>query len=159
MASFVDKDSGLEFNFRLIAGEGGNPGEGQVTLLLAGPGFSLCTSQGDHADINFSPDDPPVSDPYGHDYVGNNPMSAIACGTSYGMAVEVDDCEAKIEFHGYVHSDYPLVTYMGMMTADITVRTGAEPEGKVIEAEIYTPKEKIKLKGIYSGDVDFNTCP
>ena len=86
-------------------------------------------------------------------------MNDIECGTAFDMAVAIDGCQADIEFHGYVHSDYPFVTYMGMMTTDIKIKTGTDPEDNEIEIKVYTPKEEIELEGNFSGYIEMDTCP
>jgi hypothetical protein len=155
-ASFVDKDSGEEYQFRLIASEWENPGVGQATFLLEGPSISMCTANGDQANIEF---EDPGGDYYGHHYPGNNPLNAINCGTAYVMAVSVNGCQADIEYHGYVHSDYPLVTYMGMMTTDVNLKIGGKSGNNSINIQVYTPKKVIKLKGKFSGYYEMDTCP
>ncbi|MFC2054630.1 hypothetical protein ACFLV7_10115 [Chloroflexota bacterium] len=158
MASFVDKDSGETYGFRLIAIEEDISGDAKVTLLLDGPSLKLCTANGTTADIYFDGVEQ-GSDPYDYDYPGNIPLAAIACGTAHYMAVSIDGCQADIEFHGYVHSDYPLVTYMGMVTTDVEVQFGGGPENKKVDIKIYTPNETIKLKGKIDGDAVMSTCP
>jgi len=153
MTSFEDKDSGDVYNFRLIASED----DGKVTMFLEGPSLTLCTARGSAASITFP--EGPIGDPYGSEYSGNYPLNDIQCGTAYAMAVFNDGCQADIEFHGYVHSDYPWVTYMGMMTTDVKIKTGTDPEDNEIEIKIYTPKEEIELEGTFLEYIEMDTCP
>lgn len=151
-ASFVDKYSGEEYQFRLIASESEEiPGNGQATFLLVGPSISMCTAKGTHAEIYFSS--------AGAEYPGNAPLEEVSCGTAHEMAVSIDGCQADIEYHGYVHSDYPLVTYMGMMTTDVNVKIGGNSGNNTINIQVYTPKEVIKLNGKFSGYFEMDTCP
>lgn len=154
-ASFEDED-GNTYQVRLIASEYDGSGGGQVTMLLDGGPVRFCSARGSDAEINF---DTVVDcdNPFECDFEGNQPLYDVSCGTAYEMAVDIDGCQAEIELHGYVHSDYPSVNYMGMMTSYVKVKT--EAQDQEIEIEIFTPKDEIKLKGEVSGNVYIDTCP
>lgn len=165
-ATFVDNASKADYSFHLVASEK----DGKVTFYLEGPTpMDLCSAHGPSAKIYFSdfPDEPPIDDPYEYFYLGNYPFAvvepddidAIQCGTAHNMEVSINGCQADIEFHGYIHSDYPLVTYMGMMTTDVSINIGSDPEDNKIDITVFTPKEKIKLSGNFSGDVEMENCP
>ena len=157
-ASFVDDDTGNVYDFLLIASEWDDSREGKVTMQLEGPAFTLCTSNGSSAYIDFENPDPGGEDIYENHYPGNSPLTDIQCGSAYGMAVEINQCEAEMQFHGYSHSDFPFITYMGMVTTDVKVEIGNESGDNEIEIEVYTPKDKIKLKGNFLGNVEMDTC-
>jgi hypothetical protein len=163
MATFVDNATKADYSFRLVASEE----DGKVTFYLEGPTpMDLCSAHGPSAYIDFG-EIPDGGDPYEYDYSGNYPFAvvepddidAIECGTAQNMEVSIDGCQADIEFHGYIHSDYPLVTYMGMMTTDVSINIGSDPEDNKIDITVFTPKEKIKLGGNFLGDVEMENCP
>ena len=105
-AQLTDARPGNAYSFDLVARERAEaPGVGQSTLLVVGPSLSLCSASGPQAEIDYSLD--------GEEFPGNAPLAEIRCGTASGMAVAIDGCTASIDLHGYVHSDYPLVTYVG----------------------------------------------
>ncbi len=143
---FVDSATGTPYTFRLLASEDPvEAGFGEVTLLLEG-NPNVCSASG--------PD--PV--------IGNTPLVDIECGTAGAMAVAVDGCFADIEFHGFVHSDHPNTTYMGMTTVDLNFRQVErggrfEPDAGVIDITIRTPKGMIRLHGSVLGSVVMDTCP
>jgi hypothetical protein len=117
----------------------------------------LCTSNGSPAYIDFENPNPDVGDIHENHYPGNSPLAEIQCGSAYGMAVEIKDCKAQLQFHGYSHTDYPFITYMGMMTAEVKVDIG--DGANEIEIKVHTPKDEIELKGNFSGNVEMDTCP
>jgi hypothetical protein len=149
--NFIDSTSGTQYLLLFISRESSDAaGVGQATVQLLGPGISVCSTHGPGADIGTSTD--------GENFAGNNPLPDIQCGTSYGMAVSIDGCTAKTELHGYSHSDYPLIAYMGQNTVELTFQKTSSSGGKVT-MKIYTPKGPIKLDGNVSGDVQMDTCP
>jgi hypothetical protein len=125
-------------------------GLGQSTVQLLGPSISVCSTHGPTADIGTSED--------GENFSGIAPMQDIYCGTAYGMAVSIDGCTAKTELHGYSHSDYTRIAYMGQNTVELTFQKTSASGGKAT-LKIYTPKGIIKLDGNVSGDVQMDTCP
>jgi hypothetical protein len=157
-ASFVDDVTGNEYDFLLIASEWDDSGEGKVTMQIEGPALTLCTSNGSPAYIDFENPDPVGEDIYENHYPGNSPLTDIQCGSAYGMAVEIHECKVDLQFHGYSHSDYPFITYMGMVTTDVKVEIGNEFGDNEIEIEVHTPRDKIKLKGNFSGNVEMEAC-
>jgi len=148
-APFIDSATGQEYSLTVIAGESEeNAGVGNVTLQLLGPSLSACSVHGAGVDIG-----PELED---GNYAGNLPLTETQCGTAFGMAVSIDGCTAKTEMHGFSHSDYPLFTYLGSTTIELTLRkSGAD--GKV-NLKVYTPKGPIKLDGKVSGPFTMNTC-
>lgn len=148
-AEFVDANTGTPYTFRLLASEDpGEAGFGEVTLLLEG-NPNVCSASGPDPVIDFGRRGPR----------GNTPLDDIECGTAGAMAVAVDGCVADIEFHGFVHSDHPNTTYMGMTTVDLRFRNGVEPDTGVIDITIHTPKDMISLRGSVMGSVVMDTCP
>jgi hypothetical protein len=71
--------------------------------------------------------------------------------------VAVDGCVATVEFHGFSHSDWPLVTYLGSNTADVRLQKLSGTSAKM-DVTIYTPKAPIVLTGKLVGSVGFDTC-
>lgn len=150
-AQLTDRRSGNIYDLDIVAREFDDvAGVGLVALSIQGPSISLCSAHGPPAEIDFSPG--------GEDFGGNFPLSDIQCGTAYGMSVVVDGCSAEIEMHGYVHADFPLTTYMGMMTLDLDFRTSSGPEDALVDLTIHTPKDAIKLGGTLIGEVTMDTC-
>lgn len=147
-ATFVDHVTGFTFHFGLGAQES-TPGAGNVILSLGGPSLSLCTVHGPGAVVDFSTNPPG----------GNFPLQAVQCGTASTQSVSIDRCVANIEAHGYVHADQPFVTFLGTMTVDIRFQKNAENGNDKVEFTVWTPKEKIKLKGSVTGPVAMSTCP
>jgi hypothetical protein len=146
-----DPATGQEYTFDLIARESEDSvGSGQVTLLINGPGISLCSAHGPGAEIDFSPG--------GEDFSGNNPLQEIQCGTAYGMTVSVDACAANVELHGYSHSDHPFISYMGPMTLDLAFRKSARPNSGTVMLKLYTVKGQIKLNGNLTAPIEMDTC-
>lgn len=152
-ATLTDTRTGNIYDFDLVAEEVG-AGVGYATLWVRGPALSLCSAHGPHAEVNFGA---PCDGDGG--FCGNPPLEGIECGTAWEMAVAINECVAKIELHGYVHSDYPLVTYMGMMTLDLSLLKGRGPGDALVEVAVHTPKEDINLRGVLDGAVEMDTCP
>jgi hypothetical protein len=154
-AQFTDLSTGQIYQFRLVASEyAPNAGAGNVTLVLAQqpnqPTLGICSTHGPEPDINRDFDS-------SNNFEAPNasaPLSGIQCGTAGGMSVALNGCVADIELHGFIHSDHPRVTYIGMMTLDLHFdKTIGE-----IDLTAYTPKEAIKLKGNATGAVAMSTC-
>lgn len=138
----LDGATGWQYEVALFATEDmDKAGQGKSTLWIGGPGLSLCSTHGGGVDIFWAEGSGT------EDWSGNYPLTEIQCGTAYGQRVVVDGCEAKIELHGYSHSDYPLVTYTGSITADVSFRKGEEPDTGALAIKIFTPKGPIKLSG------------
>ena len=155
-----DGATGEQYEVALITNEDTDKaGQGKATLWIAGPGLGLCSTHGGSYQINW--------DPAGfetNDFSGDYPLPQIQCGTAYGMHVAIDACTAKVELHGFLHSDYPLVTYTGSITADVSFQKGAAPDTGDLAIKIFTPKAPIKLSGpITLADPDahiqMDTCP
>lgn len=138
--TFVDAVTGNEYNFGLAAEQTEEEGAGVVTMRLDGPGLSLCTTFGPDAIINPPPIDCGLFFPC---LGGDKPLPQIECGTAFEMSVSINRCRAGISFHGFVHSDHPLVTYMGMATFDIQFRKTPGQESGQIKVTVHTPKEQI----------------
>ncbi len=150
-AEFMDKKTGTTYVFRLIANEDTvTAGVGDVTLLLEG-NPRACSARGPDPFIDFGAGGP--------DFGGNTPLPDIECGTAFVMAVAVDGCIADIELHGFVHSDHPNVTYMGMMTLDLRFHKGVGGDAGIIDVTIHTPKGITELHGSVMGTVVMDTCP
>lgn len=143
-ATLTDRRTGNEYLFDLVAEEDDvEGGFGRVTTLwVRGPSLSLCSAHGSPAgDAGF-------------------PLLDIECGFAEWQAVAINGCVAEIELHGYSHSDYPFVTYMGMMTLDLRLVIGEGPGDGRVQVTVHTPKEKIKLGGMLDGaTIDMPTCP
>lgn len=154
-AIFVDSDTSTEYNIHLVAKE--DDFAGHITMFVQGSSLGFCTARGSDVNIDFSLPDPNPS-PLDADYGGNLPLADISCGTAYGMEVDIDECEADFEFHGYLHSDYPNIVYTGMMTADVSFEKDDNPDKNEVKITLHTPKGKMKLKGIVDGDVVMDTC-
>jgi hypothetical protein len=142
-ATFVDANTGTAYAVFIEAHEGPfAAGRGNVTVSLSEQGprprLSLCTVNGPAALVT-----PPTSEsaPYG----GNNPLQDTRCGTAGAQAVSLDRCVARIEAHGYVHSDNPNTVYLGSTTVDIRYEKNARRD--TIQMTLHTPKDKIKLVG------------
>jgi hypothetical protein len=148
--TFIDSVTGWEYGFSLVAREADDSaGVGKVTLLVSGPGLSVCSAHGPGAEIDFSPG--------GEDFGGNVPLSEIQCGTAYGMPVSIDGCTAKTENHGYSHSDYPFHPYMGPSTTEFSLQK--KSSGSLVTLKLYIPSGVIKLGGNVNGTVEMDTCP
>ena len=148
--TLTDSTTGEQYSVSLVAREDDTTaGVGKATLLVSGPGLSICSAHGPSADIDFSPG--------GEDFGGNNPLPEIQCGTAYGSAVSIDGCTAKVELHGYSHSDYPLRIYMGTSSTELTFRKASS--GNQMSLRLFTPAGLIKLDGIVSGTLQMDTCP
>ena len=106
------------------------------------------------AQLGGQPSHPPASRTCQEDR--NAPVTQTR--TASGMAVVIDGCTATIDLHGYVHSDYPLVTYMRMMSLDMSLHRGTGPADAQVEITVHTPKDDIRLRGNLDGQVDMDTC-
>lgn len=137
----LDGATGWQYEVALFATEDMDKGGmGKATLWIGGPGLSACSTHGGSVDIDWSGS-------ASEDWNGNFPLTEIQCGTAYGMRVAVDACEARIELHGYSHSDYPLITYTGSMTADVSFRKGDQPDTGEMTIKIFTPRGPLKING------------
>jgi hypothetical protein len=139
-ASFVDDESGNTYNF-FLEGKEGSPS--LATFALEGPNLHGCT-------IHKSPTGPqpqlnPSATPF--TYGGSLPYDNSGCGSASAQAVFIHNCFAKIQAHGFVHSDDPFVTYLGATTMEIQYRKNRTPAKDEIEIKLYTPKHSIKLEG------------
>ena len=147
----MDSGTGNTFTISIVARESDDStGSGKATLFIIGPSISLCSAHGPSAEIDFSAG--------GEDFGGNNPLQDIQCGTSYGMAVAIDGCTATTELHGYSHSDYSFIPYMGSIPLDFSFRKSAQPNTGVVNLKLYTPKGPIKLSGTMNGSITMDTC-
>lgn len=153
---FVDDATGFEYGLTLVAREADDEaGRGKATFQLNGPGIQLCSAHGAGVDLGIYPGS--------EDFSGNNPLLDLQCGTAYGQAVSIDGCTAKVELHGYSHSDYPLVTYMGPLTVDLTFRKSpVQTNSGQISLKLFTIKNPINLSGNlidqYPGPTEMDTC-
>jgi hypothetical protein len=143
---FTDINTGYEYEVEFGAEEFTDwAGAGCTYLLLRGPyeqhdirNIRACSTHGG---------------PAGEDVF---PFYYIECGINCRQSVSINSCRAEVELHGFLHSDHPFVTYNGSTTFD--VKLSKTENGWLIEIEMFTPKEKIKLKGILVGDVILSTC-
>jgi len=148
--TLVDSSTGEEYALILTAGEAeDSAGVGNVVLQLIGPAFAICSAHGAGVDIG-----PGLED---GNYAGNFPLAELQCGTAYGMPVSIDGCNAKLEMHGYSHTDYPLHPFMGPTTIEMSLRKSTYVKSQV-NVKVYTPTGVIKLSGIVSDPVRMNTC-
>ena len=138
---FVDDASGRgPFEVIFTASEKTNSvGKGDAFLYLKGPGLTACDVHGPAAEPNLVP------------------LPAVVCGGSHGMSVAIDGCRAKVALHGYVHSDHPHITFIGLTCIDLVVEK--LDRSYEIEITIYTPKGPIVLSGTLTGSVAMDTCP
>lgn len=151
------------YELRVIAGEWEEGSIGQVTVSLEGRGLALCSARGPGAfvDANTEPSEP--GEVAFEDFGGEGPLGDYSCGTAYGMAVDINSCKADLQFHGYLHSDYPSLTFMGPVTANVDIKKRGEwdPEASpktFAQVEIFTPAETIHLNGPVFGDVFMSDC-
>jgi hypothetical protein len=137
---FVDVNSSGVYQLTFNADEDdSNAGVGSAFLYLRGPALTACDVHG------------PAAEP------GITPLPSVTCGGSYGMSVAIDDCLAKVGLHGYLHSDHPHVTFIGLTCMDLVLeKVGDHYEIKIT---LYTPKGPIILAGTVTGDVSMDTCP
>ena len=164
--AFVEWDPGVEsaYELRIIANEWEDRHIGQATVSLSGGGIGLCSTRTDGgAWIDANTDSNVYADVSDDDF-GGPEVGIDFCGTAYGMAVEIEGCKAELQFHGYLHSDYPAVTYMGPVTVDVELEKKAEYDGETYtpgtkaKVTIYTPAETIKINGPVFGDVFMDDC-
>jgi len=150
---FTNNQTAGDFSIDLEAIEEDN-GRGSVTLIIRvkdGPNL-FCSAHGPRPMINFGTGG------------GNQPLTGIQCGTAFGMPVSFDGCSASMEIHGYGHFHHPMVTYMGMVTAELTFhKRQGEGEGTV-KIEVHTPKNTIILNGKINdmdgvSNIDMLSCP
>jgi hypothetical protein len=136
---FVDVNSGNTYELTFRASEDSSTaGVGDAFLYLKGPALTACDVHAPAAEPNITP------------------LRSVQCGGSYGMSVAVDGCLARVTLHGYVHSDHPFITYVGLTCFDLVVEKQASCCD--IEITIYTPKGPIVLTGTVAGDVSMDTC-
>ena len=124
--TLVDNNTGLEYAFSFSAVQHGGRGRGDVDINIQGPSRA-CSVHG------------PGSDE------GVFPYQATQCGIAFGNMASIDGCIADLEAHGFVHSDFPNVSYLGSTTID--VRYQKTRNGDQVAITIYTPKEKLQLAG------------
>ena len=139
----TDTSTGEEYGFELSAEEDPNTaGVGGMFFALGGPSLSMCDARGPAAEL------------------GENPFAGFGCGGSGNVSVRVDGCRAKMETHGFVHSDHPNTVYFGSVTMNITYRRNAgNSDGGRLSVIVYTPKEPITLRGDVSADhIEMETC-
>ena len=152
-AVLTDTNTGTAYTLGLIASEDPvKTGVGQVTLSVQGSphSLSLCSTHGPPASIDGG--DPSF-------FFGIKPFLDIECGTSFYMPVSVDGCATNIQFHGYVHSDYPNIAYMGPTTVDLRLQKDVGATDGVADITVYTPKGNINLRGSVTGPVVMDACP
>lgn len=145
-ATVIDANTGFTYTFGLRANEN-QAGNGDVVLGLQGPALSLCTVHGSGAFVDFTD-------------VGNEAgeTPTYQCGRAFGQSVAVDGCVARIEAHGYSHSDNPLLNYLGTMTVDARFqKTG--PTTGTLDVTVWTPKAKVEVHGKATGPVVMSSCP
>ncbi len=149
--TLVDNATGNTYTLSIIAREFDfGVGSGKVTLLINGSGVSLCSAHGPNADIDFSGG--------GEEFGGNNPLQDIQCGTVFSTTTSIDGCTATTELHGFIHSDPPVIPYMGPGTLDFSFTKSAQPDTGVVKMKFYTPKGPIKLSGTLMGLITMDTC-
>jgi len=139
----ADTSTGEVYGFELHADEDPNTaGVGGMFFALGGPNLGVCDAHG------------PGADP------GTNPFAGFECGGSANVSVRIDGCNAKMETHGFVHSDHPNTVYFGSATLNITYHRNAGDADGRLSVIVYTPKKPIRLNGKVSADhLDMETCP
>jgi len=135
---------GLVFNLGLKA----RRVDQSLITRLGGPRLSLCSVRGPGAYVDF------VSEG------GNTPMQSVQCGRAFGMDIDLDRCQANLEFHGFTHSDRFGDIYLGMMTTDVSFRKTGANTGD-IRFTVYTPKTRIIVSGrvVSPTPIVMTTCP
>ena len=84
------------------------------------------------------------------------PLTNIFCGNASRQRVSINNCKATVQVHGFVHSDYPYVTYSGSTTIDVNLK---KQDGEwLLRVQLYTPKEKVTMQGKLIGDVFMSNC-
>ncbi len=142
--TFTDGMTGFDINLVFSADEAISDGVGRTTIFVTaasehGPAIRGCSTHGS-----------PVAGE------GVFPLRNIQCGRAARMSVSIENCKAKIETHGYVHSDHPYVTYSGSTTIDLTLK---KRKGDwLVNMKMHTPKKKVRLHGILTGNVLMSTC-
>jgi hypothetical protein len=148
--TFVDTAFGNTYTMSIIAREfDSGVGSGRVTLLINGPGFSMCGVHGPNAEIDFSGG--------GEEFGGNNLLLDTQCGTVFSTPTSIDGCTAVTELHGATHSDPPFIAYLGPGSLDFSFRKSS-PNTGVVNLKFYTPKGPIKLSGNLNGAITMDTC-
>jgi len=145
---FSDPKTGLPLSLFLNVDEV-NAGRGTVILGLAvkggGPNL-LCSTHG------------PQPAP------GTFPLQGIQCGIANGMPISINRCKAKFEVHGYAHIHHPKVTYLGMVTIEVSFKKRPGLEEGEVKIKVHTPKTTASFKGTISDTdlvsaVDMSSCP
>jgi len=81
-----------------------------------------------------------------HPSPGAFPLRDIKCGPAMGMPISIKGCKAEFEVHGYAHIHHPKVTYLGMVTIEVSFikRPGAEG---MVRIDVHTPKTTASFQG------------
>jgi hypothetical protein len=160
-AQLTDNITGKVYHLNVIADTENSPsGFGQITLLLKEVPetfLSICSIHAPPADIDFGTIiEPPILPAPG--YGGIKPLSEFECGTAFAFRGSINECTAKIEFHGFGHSDPPYVNYAGPITADFEFQKLGPNEGAA-RITMYTPKQEVTVFGKVTGTIIMDTCP
>jgi hypothetical protein len=142
----TDSSSGQDFTVNLRAFESpdfAGVGAAAVEIVAAGGGITACTTHGGAADIDFS-------------NLANSvlPYEDNQCGLAGRVHVQVDGCMVEASAHGYLHSDWPHVSFMGDTTIDFSYNANSGN----LDIRMYTPKEQIHLQGSLEGNMILSTC-
>lgn len=135
---------GEQFNFGLKT----RLGDRSVLMGLGGGAISLCSIHGPSAEVDMVTEN------------GNFPLQGMQCGRAFGMDIALDGCSARLEYHGFVHSDRSTRIYFGPMTADITFQKTGSNTGNM-KLTVFTPKAPIVLQGQVQSPtpIVMTTCP
>lgn len=163
--TFVDEESGNTYSFFLEGKEAmeGPPGvqsQSRATFALGGPNLHGCTIR--KGSNNPQPQLLPSTTPFA--YGGTMPyfQNGIGgCGTANAQSVSIHDCVARIQAHGFIHSDDPFVTYFGATTIEVHYKKNSARAKDEIQIKLYTPKHVIKLEGkasVTDGTSSMSNC-
>jgi hypothetical protein len=138
--TLTDDNTKLTYDVEFEASEDPDQqGVGETTLHVGGPALSVCSVHGPGA------------------FEDSLPFLEIQCGAAFGQSVTVDKCVATVELHGFSHSDWPLVNYLGSSTVDVRLQK-LTSSSATMDITIHTPKSAIVLHGQLNGDVNMSTC-
>jgi len=139
---FSDPNTGLTLNLILDVDEG-DAGRGTVNLRLQIKNGAnlLCSTFG------------PRADP------GSTPLPGIQCGIANMMPISINRCKVQFEVHGYAHLHHPKVTYLGMVTIEVSFTKRPGLEKGVVKIDVHTPKTTASFQGTISDNVVMDSCP
>jgi hypothetical protein len=138
--TLTDDNTKLTYDVEFEASEDSDQqGVGDTNLHVGGPSLSACSVHGPGAEAD------------------SLPFLTIQCGEAFGQSVRVDQCVATVELHGFSHSDWPLVNYLGSSTVEVRLQRLSSTSA-TMDVTIYTPKEAVVLHGKLTGDVTISTC-